>query len=87
LDCEKNTGEKWTGKVDSMMDLQAAWIAVRREKIQRSRRTRFIFPSAFVDMAEFVSWPAVHQASSTSLELLDDFEQRLGINSGLGVVR
>ena len=54
---------------DRTMDLQAAWIVVRREKIERSRRTRFIFPSAFVDMAEFVSWPAVHQASSTSLEL------------------
>jgi len=53
------------GKVDSTMDLQAAWIVVRREKIERSRRTRFIFPSA----------------------LLSDFEQRLGINSGLGVER
>jgi hypothetical protein len=30
------------------MDLQAAWIVVRREKIERRRRIRFILPAALL---------------------------------------
>jgi hypothetical protein len=47
------------------MDLQAAWIVVRREKIERSRRMRFIFPSALL-----IWWGLCHGLLYIKLVLL-----------------
>jgi hypothetical protein len=52
-------------QVDSTMDLQAAWIVVKREKIRRSRRTRFIFPSALL-----IWWSLCHGLLYIKLVLL-----------------